>query len=99
VADVDSLTLMMAIQAVRDQIERFETLLTSETLRDPEKIQSLIFTYEKAARRLKEAYEKDWSEGSNLPPYSDLVPSGDQSIGRQTATPPRSGSSNRSPSA
>jgi hypothetical protein len=74
VAELDNLTLMMAIQAVRDQIQRYESLLTSETLRDPEEIQSLIFSYEKAAERLKEAYEREWSAGSNLPPYSKLVP-------------------------
>lgn len=73
-AEVDSITLMMAIQAVRAQIERFEALLTSETLRDPEEIQSLIFSYEKARDRLREAYEREWTEGSNLPPYSKLVP-------------------------
>ena len=73
-AELDSLTLMMAIQAVRDQIRRYESLLTSATLRDPGEIQSLIFSYEKAAERLKQAYEDQWSEGSDLPPYSKLVP-------------------------
>ena len=33
-ADVDGMTLMMAIQAVNEQIRRFELLLTSETLRE-----------------------------------------------------------------
>lgn len=72
-AEIDNLTLMMAIQAVNEQIKKYETLLTSETLRDPEEIQSLIFTYEKAAEVLRKAYEKAWSEGSNLPEYKDLV--------------------------
>lgn len=73
-AAVDALTLMMAIQAIRDQIARYEGLLTSETLRDPEEIQSLILSYEKAQERLREAYESEWREGSNLPRYSKLVP-------------------------
>ena len=72
-AATDALTLMMAIQAVRDQIARYEALLTSETLRDPEEIQSLILSYEKAQERLREAYESEWREGSNLPHYSKLV--------------------------
>jgi hypothetical protein len=72
-ADVDGLTLMMAIQAVDQEIQRHELLLTSQTLRDPEEIQSLIATYEKAADRLREAYEAEWTAGSNLPPYAKLV--------------------------
>lgn len=72
-AELDNLTLMMAIQAVQGQIRHFESLLTSQTLRDPEEIQSLILSYEKAAERLREAYEEQWNEGSNLPPYSKIV--------------------------
>jgi hypothetical protein len=72
-ADVDGLTLMMAIQAVDQEIRRHELLLTSQTLRDPEEIQSLIATYEKAAERLREAYESEWTAGGNLPPYAKLV--------------------------
>ena len=64
---------MMAIQAVAQEIRRHELLLTSETLRDPEEIQSLIASYEKAAERLREAYEGEWTAGSNLPPYAKLV--------------------------
>ena len=62
------MTLMMAIQAVREELKRYDLLLTSETLRDPEEIQLLILSYEKTLQRLKEAYEAVWSEGSNLPP-------------------------------
>ena len=72
-AEVDGLTLMMAIQAVNAEIRRYEQLLTSETLRDPEEIQSLIFSYEKTAEELKAAYESEWKEGTNLPPYSELI--------------------------
>lgn len=48
-AELDNLTLRMAIQAVQGQIRHFESLLTSQTLRDPEEIQSLILSCEKAA--------------------------------------------------
>jgi hypothetical protein len=78
-AAVDVLTLMMAIQAVRDQIARYEALLTSGTLRDPEEIQSLIVSYEKAQERPREAHESEWREGSNLRHYSKLVPARDSS--------------------
>lgn len=75
-AELDGLTLMMAIQAVNEQIRRYEELLTSETLRDPQEIQSLILSYEGAAAHLREAYESEWSEGGNLPPYAKLVSDG-----------------------
>lgn len=68
-AEVDIITLMMSIQAVYEQIKKYEALLISETLRDPEEIQSLIFSYEKAADALENAYNQDWHEGSNLPKY------------------------------
>ena len=69
-ADVDG---MMAIRAVDQEIKRHELLLTSGTLRDPEEIQTLISSYEKAADRLREAYEAEWTAGSNLPAYAKLV--------------------------
>lgn len=71
--EVDNITLMMSIQAVNEQIKKYEELLTSETLRDPEEIQSLVFSYEKAAEVLKDVYVSNWSPGSNLPEYSSLV--------------------------
>jgi hypothetical protein len=72
-ADVGGLTLMMAIQALHQQIRYYEQLLTSETLRDPEKIQSLILSYENAGANLKEAYLEERKTGSNLPSYEILV--------------------------
>jgi hypothetical protein len=74
VAELDGITLMMAVQAVRDQITRYEALLESETLTDAGEIQGLILSYEKALMKLREVYENEWREGSNLPPYSKLVP-------------------------
>jgi hypothetical protein len=73
-AELDGMTLMMAIQAVRDQIARYESLLDSETLRDRDEIELLILSYQKTQTRLREAYERDWTPTSNLPAYSKLVP-------------------------
>lgn len=72
-SEIDNITLMMAIQAVNEQIKKYEQLLTSETLRDPEQIQELIFSYEKAAEVLRGSYEANWVRGGNLPEYSALV--------------------------
>lgn len=73
-AELDGISLMMAVQAVHAELVRYETLLTSETLRDREEIQSLVSSYEKALARLREAYESEQAAVSNLPPYSKLVP-------------------------
>jgi hypothetical protein len=43
-ADVSGATLMMAVQAVYRQIRYYEGLLESDTLRDPQEIQSLILS-------------------------------------------------------
>ena len=64
---------MMAIQAVHAQIWHYEGLLQSETLRDAAEIQSLILSYENAARALKDAYRQERVDGSNLPEYETLV--------------------------
>lgn len=71
--EIDNMTIMMSIQAVNAEIKKYEHLLTSETLSDPEEIQSLVFSYEKAAASLKEAYISEWKEGSNLPEYQALI--------------------------
>jgi hypothetical protein len=49
-AEVSGTTLMMAIQAVHAQIRHYEALLKSETLGDAAEIQSLVLSYENAAR-------------------------------------------------
>jgi hypothetical protein len=73
-AEVDGGTLMMAIQAVRDKIARLESLLQSETLRDAGAIQDLLMSFDRAAEKLKVAYEFERRGGRvNLPPYEDLV--------------------------
>lgn len=72
-ADVDGLTLVMAIQAVQSEIRRFEGLLASETLRDPADIEIVVVTFERAAETLKAAYLSEWTPDSNLPAYDRLV--------------------------
>ena len=62
-----------SFRPVNEQIRRYELLLTSETLRNRDEIQSLISSYEKTAERLREAYESEWTPGGDLPEYSKLV--------------------------
>lgn len=66
-------TLMISIQSVQKQIEYFEGLLESETVRDKAEIQELLLTYDQAAEELKKAYISKRLEGSNFPEYEELV--------------------------
>ena len=66
-------TILVSIQSVKKQIEYFEGLLESETVRDKAEIQELLLTYDKAAEDLKQAYILNRSAGSNYPEYDELV--------------------------
>ncbi|GAA6168246.1 hypothetical protein [Sessilibacter corallicola] len=71
--DLTLQTLMISIQSVQKQIEYFEGLMESETIRDKAEIQELLLTYDQAAEELKQAYISKRSEGSNFPAYDELV--------------------------
>ena len=66
-------TLMVSIQAVAKQIEYFEGLLSSETVRDKAEIQELLLSLDNAAEELKQVYENRRQAGSNFPAYEKLV--------------------------
>lgn len=66
-------TLMVSIQAVAKQIEHFEGLLSSETVRDKAEIQELLLSLDNAAEELKQVYESRRKTGSNFPAYEKLV--------------------------
>lgn len=72
-AELSLATLMISIQAVAKQIEHFEGLLSSETVRDKAEIQELLLSLDNAAENLKEVYESKWQEGSNFPAYNELT--------------------------
>jgi hypothetical protein len=71
-ADIDNDTLLVALQAVYESIKRYEQLLTSETLRDPENITELLITYDEALKVLKGIYQEQINAGANLPPLATL---------------------------
>lgn len=71
--DLDDCTLMICIQSVHERIKYLKSLLTSETLRDHEDIEELIFSYNQAAAELKREYLKLWDETSNMPSYEELL--------------------------
>jgi hypothetical protein len=73
-AKLSGRSLMMAVQAVRDQIARLDRLLTSETLSDREALTELLMSYESAAEELRDAYMTETKGGRvNLPAYDELI--------------------------
>jgi len=66
-ADLDKDTLMVALQAVFESLNKFEQLLKSETLSDPENISELLFTYDEAYKVLCSVYLEEISKGTDLP--------------------------------
>jgi len=73
-ADVDAITLCIAIQAVDEQITR----LAKELEADPEAnvgggIEIDLVKHTKAAHKLEIAYREATKNASNMPPYESLV--------------------------
>lgn len=71
--DIDNDTLMVSLQAVFESINRFEGLLESETLKDPENITELLMSYDEAFKVLKSVYREQLSKGADLPPIESIV--------------------------
>lgn len=72
-ADISLSAISVCILAVDDMIVKFEDLLASGTEDNPADLQDLIFSYEKIALELKQAYKKDWKPTSNFPSYEELM--------------------------
>jgi hypothetical protein len=70
---IDHATLLVALQAVYESITRFEGLLKSETLSDPENITELLMSYDEAFKVLKSAYREALNSGAALPPLEKVV--------------------------
>jgi hypothetical protein len=71
-ANVDGVTLMMAIQAVDEVIGRLTEATADEDSADPDD-QTLLMDYRRAARKLEDAYDKACAIELDLPPYDELV--------------------------
>ena len=71
-AEVDSATLMMAIQAVDEVIGRLTEATADEDSADPND-QIALMDYRKAARKLEDAYATVCEVELDLPPYDELV--------------------------
>ncbi|CCN72339.1 hypothetical protein [Vibrio nigripulchritudo] len=72
-AEIHISTVMLSIQAIEKQIEHFERLLDSDTVRDKDEIEDLLLSLDRAAENLKEVYFGKRSADSNFPTYEQLV--------------------------
>lgn len=71
--EIDNDTLMVSLQAVYESVNRFEGLLDSETLKDPENITELLMSYDEAFKVLKSVYREQLGNGADLPPIESIV--------------------------
>ena len=71
--NIDNDTLLVSIQSVYQSIKRYESLLSSETLKDPENIEELLLSYDEALEVLKSCYEEQLELGVNLPPLESIL--------------------------
>lgn len=69
---IDSTSLMMAIQAVDEVIGRLTEATADEDNADPND-QIMLFDYRGTAKRLEDAYGKACEVELDLPPYDELV--------------------------
>ena len=70
---IDRDTLLVSVQSVYESINRFEALLKSETLSDPENITELLVSYDEAFKVLKSVYLEELEKGANLPPLDSIL--------------------------
>jgi hypothetical protein len=70
---IDNDTLFIALESVNESVNRYEQLLKSETLKDPENITELLIYYDDALRVLKSVYQEQVDGGANLPPLNKII--------------------------
>lgn len=56
-----------------ESITRFEGLLESETLSDPENITELLKSYDDALKVLASVYREELARGTKLPPLETVI--------------------------
>jgi hypothetical protein len=69
----DSSSLKVAILAIRAEINKYESLLTSGAIKNPRLIRDLLDSLQEAAQRLNAAYIEEQKSWSNLPDSEQLI--------------------------
>lgn len=71
---IDSRTLLVSLQATYECINRYEALLDSETLKDPETIDEILMLYYEGFNVLKAVYQQQLDKGETLPSLQQIIP-------------------------
>ena len=71
-AEIDGVTLRMAIQAVDAMISDLTKQLEADTSSRAEELELRLVKYEKALRKLKIGYEEEQRRSGNLPPLTQM---------------------------
>jgi hypothetical protein len=72
-AEIDSSTIIVAIQSVEIAIRQQEKMLQAEVLGDREDTEEFLFVLENAKEKLKIAYMEELRNSENLPSYESLL--------------------------
>lgn len=72
-ADLDSGTLIVAIQSVELSIKHHEKMLKAEVLGDRGEVEEYLYVLETAKARLKEVFMEERKHNPTLPEYSSLL--------------------------
>lgn len=72
-AELDSGTIIAAIQSVQIAIRQQEKMLEAEVLGDRENTEEFIFVLENAKEKLRQAYVQELARSDNLPSYESLL--------------------------
>ena len=72
-AEIDGVTLRMAIQAVDAMIDDLAKQLEADTSAEAGELEIRLVKYEKALGKLKIGYEEEQKQSSNLPPFDELI--------------------------
>jgi hypothetical protein len=72
-AEIDSSTIIVAIQSVEIAIRQQEKMLQAEVLGDREDTEEFLFVLENAKEKLRIAYMEELRNSDNLPSYESLL--------------------------
>jgi len=72
-AEIDGVTLRMAIQAVDAMINDLAKQLEADASAEAGELEIRLVKYEKALGKLKIGYEEEQKQSSNLPPFDELI--------------------------
>ncbi len=71
--NISGSTLMLSIQAIKEEIKKYRSLVKTETIDDPEEFELLILSYTRAMNELESLYQIEFEDSVNLPSFDELT--------------------------